>query len=221
MMFWIGIILALAIAAIMAKKGLYETWTLLFNLIIAVYLALTLGPVLRQLLSIQGRGGDVFVMLGTAVICLTVLYGISYVIFLSQFRVTFPKILDVAGGGLLGFLTGLLIWSFVAFLVLASPLGGSRILGKIGFNSDSLRPSTAYMTWWTGIIEKIVSADAEQDTVEQTVEVLVENAGKAALTARTAPEPNEPKPAEPIPTEEKKITPADLGPPPELNAEDI
>jgi len=216
-MFWIGIILGLAVAGLMAKKGLYETWTLLFNLIIAVYLALTLGPVLRQLLSIQRRGGDVFVMLGTAVICLTVLYGISYVIFLSQFRVTFPKILDVAGGGLLGFLAGFLVWSFVAFLISVSPLGGSRILGKIGFNSDSLGRSTGYMTWWTGIIGKIVSADAERDTIEQTVDVLVENAGKAALSARTVPEPNESKPAEPATTEEKKITPADLGPPPELD----
>lgn len=220
MMFWIGIVLALVIAGLMAKKGLYETWTLLFNVIIAVYLAFTLGPVLKRLLGIEGSGGDVFVMLGTAIICLIVLYGISYVIFLGQFRVTFPKMLDAAGGGLLGFLTGLLAWSFLAFLISVSPLGGNTILGKIGFNSDSLRANTGYMNWWTGIIHDIVSADARQDTIEQTVDVLVENAGKAARAKPAAAEPNEPKQQPETPAEQKP-TPADLGPPPELNSQDI
>ncbi len=220
MTLWIGIVLALIIAALMAKKGLYETWTLLFNVVIAVYLGLTVGPVLKGLLGVQGRGGEVFVMLGTAVISLTVLYLFSYVIFLSQFQVTFPKILDFAGGGLLGFLTGLLIWSFVAFLISVSPLGGGGTLGKIGFNSDSLQSSTGYMTWWTGIIHGLVSADRKEDTIDQTVDVLVKNSQNAAQAARKVAEPNEPKPVEPV-TIEEKITPADLGPPPELNFEDI
>jgi hypothetical protein len=220
MILWAGIVLALIIAALMAKKGLYETWTLLFNVVIAVYLGLTAGPVLKGLLGVQGRGGEVFVMLGTAVICLTVLYMFSYVIFLSQFHVTLPKILDFVGGGLLGFLTGLLIWSFVAFLISVSPLGSSGTLGKIGFNSDSLQSSTSYMKWWTGVIHGIISVDQKEESIDQTVAVLVEKAEKAALAATAVVEPNEPPHVETT-TVEKKITPADLGPPPELEFEDI
>jgi hypothetical protein len=221
MIFWIGIVLSLSVAAAMAKKGLYETWTFLFNVVIAVYLGLTLGPVLGQLLGIEGRGSRAFVMLGAAVICLTVLYGISYVIFLSQFHVTFPKILDAAGGGLLGFAAGFLVWSFVTFLVSISPLGDSTILAKIGFNSESLRSNTNYMTWWTGIIEAVVSTQKKEIDLDQTVDALVKNAAKAARTAKTTAEPNEPKPAGPATVEEKTIKPADLGPPPELDSEDI
>jgi hypothetical protein len=220
MIFWIGIILALILAALTAKKGLYETWTLFFNVLIAVYLGLTLGPVLKGLLGIKG-GGEIFVMLGTAVISLTVLYLFSYVIFLSQFHVTFPKILDAVGGGLLGFLTGLLIWSFIAFLISVSPLSRYGAIKKIGFNSASIQSNTGYMKWWAGIIHGIVSADQKEESIDQTMLVLVENAEKAAQPAHAVVEPNEPAaPAETIRVE-KKIAPADLGPPPELNSEDI
>ena len=80
MMFWTGIVLALLFAAVMAKRGLYETWTLFFNVVIAVYLGLTLGPVLKNLLGIEQRGVEVFVLFGTAVVSLTVLYLFSYII---------------------------------------------------------------------------------------------------------------------------------------------
>jgi hypothetical protein len=221
MIFWIGIVLALASAVLTAKKGLFETWTLFFNVVIAVYLGLTLGPVLKSLLGIERSGGAVFVMLGTAVICLTVLYIFSYVIFLSQFHVTFPKVLDVIGGSLLGFLTGLLIWSFLAFLICVSPLSQYKVVNKIGFNSTSIRSNAGYMTWWTGIIHGIVSADRKEESIDQTVALLVENADKATRAARTVVEPNEPKPPVETVIVEKEITPADLGPPPELDFEDI
>jgi len=220
MIFWTGLILALVLAAMTTKKGLYETWTLFFNVAIAVYLGLTLGPVLKGLLGVEGRGGEVFVILGTAVICLTVLYLFSYVIFLSQFHVTFPKVLDTVGGALLGFLTGLLIWSFVAFLICVSPLSQYKLINKIGFNGTSIQSNTGYMKWWTGIIHGIVAADQKEQSITLTVDTLVENADKAALK-KTVIEPNEPPPSVETVTTEKEITPADLGPPPELEFEDI
>jgi len=219
MIFWTGIALALFLAAIMVKKGLYETWTLFFNIVIAVYLGLTLGPVLKNLLGIDQAGVEVLVLLGTAVVSLTVLYLFSYIIFLSQFHVTFPKLVDSAGGGLFGFLTGLLIYSFIVFLICVSPL--NPYFNKIGFNSASIQSNTNYMIWWTGLINGIVSADQKQDSLDQTVSALIENADKSYQAGKATVEPNEP--AEPAQTEviEKKITPADLGPPPELEFEDI
>jgi uncharacterized membrane protein required for colicin V production len=219
MIFWTGTALALLLAAVMVKKGLYETWTLFFNIVIAVYLGLTLGPVLKNLLGIDKAGVEVLVLLGTAVVCLIVLYLFSYIIFLSQFHVTFPKLLDSAGGGLLGFLTGFLIYSFVVFLICVSPL--NPYAKKIGFNSTSIQSSTNYIQWWTGLLHHIVSADQKQESLDQTISTLIENADKNYQAKKVVVEQNEP--AEPVQTEvvEKKITPADLGPPPELESEDI
>ena len=221
-MFWIGILIALVTTGMSAKKGLYDTWTLLFNVIIAVYLSFTLGPVIQDLMGIEGKSGEVFVMFGTAVISLTILYGISYVIFLSQFNVTFPKIIDLAGGGILGFLTGLLIWSFIAFLICVSPLGQSKMLGKIGFNSNSLQSNASYMKWWTEVIHGIVSTEHKEQRVHQKINDLIEDTKKNIKTVRKAVEPNESEQQKKeITIEEKKIRPVDLGPPPELNTDDI
>jgi len=221
MIFWFGILLALITTALTAKKGLFETWTLFFNVVMAVYLALTLGPVLKGLLGVSRSGGEALVMLGTAVACLTVLYIFSYVIFLSQFHVTLPKALDIAGGGLFGFLTGFLAWSFIAFLIFISPLSLYKVVNKIGFNSTSTQSCTGYMKWWTGVIHAVVSEDGREESIDQKLAALGESADKAIRAATTVVEPNEPPaPAETI-TVEKEITPADLGPPPELNFEDI
>ncbi|MFA5422906.1 MAG: hypothetical protein WC374_03525, partial [Phycisphaerae bacterium] len=98
MIFWLGIILAFIAAAYMAKKGLYEAWTLLFNSVIAVYLGIAAAPSIRDLLGVNSQAGNIFVIFATAAICLTILYLISYIIFLSQFNVNFPKPIDLAGG---------------------------------------------------------------------------------------------------------------------------
>lgn len=39
MAFWIGLLVAIIFAAMAIKVGLYETWAMLFNIIISVYLA--------------------------------------------------------------------------------------------------------------------------------------------------------------------------------------
>jgi hypothetical protein len=219
MIFWTGTALALLLAAFMVKKGLYETWTLFFNVVIAVYLGLTLEPVLKNLLGINKAGVEVLVLLGTTMVCLIVLYLFSYIIFLSQFHVTFPKLLDSAGGGLLGFLTGFLIYSFVIFLIYISPL--NPYVKKIGFNSTSTKSNITYMKWWPGIIHSVVTAGQKRESVDQTISKLIENADKSHQVKKVVVEPNEP--TEPVQKEvvERKITPADLGPPPELESEDI
>jgi hypothetical protein len=219
MIFWTGTVLALLLAAVMVKKGLYETWTLFFNVVIAVYLGLTLGPVLKNLLGIEQQGAEIFVLFGTAVVSLTVLYLFSYIIFLSQFHITFPKLLDYAGGGLFGFLTGFLIYSFVVFLICISPL--NTYVNKIGFNSSTIRSNTNYMEWWTGLLHRIVSADQKKESLDHTVASLIENANKKILDRKKVVEPNEPPKTEQTEIVEKKPTPADLGPPPELKSEDI
>jgi hypothetical protein len=219
MIFWTGIVLAFLLAAIMVKKGLYETWTLFFNIVIAVYLGLTLGPVLKNLLGIEQRSVEVFVLFGTAVVSLTVLYLFSYIIFLSQFNVTFPKLVDSAGGGLFGFLTGFLIYSFVVFIICISPL--NPYVNKIGFNSTSIKSNIKYMKWWPDLIHHIVSTNQKRESLDQTVSSLIENADKNYQAKKVVVEPNEPpKPAQ-TDVVEKRPTPADLGPPPELESEDI
>lgn len=213
MIFWLGIILAFVAAACMAKKGLYEAWTLLLNTAIAVYLGITMAPAIKDLLGVGSPAGYIFTIFGTAVICLAILYFISYIIFLSQFNVTFPKPIDLAGGGLLGFLAVLLIWSFLAFLISVSPLSNNKLFKTLGFSQTAVQKNTGYMESWTHLVHSAVSTDQSQEYIEQTVTSLfdsVRDEPKAIV------EPNEPP--KPKDTEiEKRPEPVDPGPPPEID----
>lgn len=219
MIFRLGLIIALAATFIASKKGLYEMWALLFNIIVSVYLGLTFGPVVKGLMGIDFVGSEVLVIFGTAALCLTALYGASYIIFLSQFRVTFPKMLDMIGGGVLGFLTGLLAWSFIAFLICVTPIAQNNIINK-WFNSESLSGAISYMKWFPGIVHSMVAADQKQDIFEQKIDARIEEANKRRRERTKTPEPE--KPVEPVKKEiaEKKIKPSDLDPPPPLDSED-
>ena len=41
---WLGILIAVLFALSARKMGFYHAWTMLFNIVIAVYLAIRIGP---------------------------------------------------------------------------------------------------------------------------------------------------------------------------------
>jgi hypothetical protein len=221
MIFWLGIILALAAAFLASKKGLYESWSMLFNVIISVYLGLTAGPTMAKLMGATSVNGELLTIFGTAALCFIILYGASYVIFLSQFNVTFPKIFDIAGGGLTGFLAAFLAWSFIAFLICSCPAAQNSFISKMGFNKTKLSGTISYMQNFTGIVHSMVAADQEQSSLKDKIITMIEESEKARPKRTLKTEPEEE--IEPVEEEivEKKITPSDLGPPPELDFEDI
>ena len=50
MVFWIGILVAVIFAYSAIKLGFYHAWTMLFNLVIAVYVALRISPAIEEFL---------------------------------------------------------------------------------------------------------------------------------------------------------------------------
>jgi hypothetical protein len=59
-----------------------------------------------------------------------ILYGITYILFTSQFQVPFPKIFDILFAGLLGFFGGFLILSFAALIIFLTPFGKYAAINK-------------------------------------------------------------------------------------------
>ncbi len=79
MVFWIGILFGCLFVWLAVKKGFYETWILLFNIIIAVYLAVFLGPVIANVVPVA-RGSaynNALCMMIPGVGAFLILYGIS------------------------------------------------------------------------------------------------------------------------------------------------
>ncbi len=222
MAFWIGILVGAAFARFTISKGFYETWAIFFNILIAVYLAVYLRPVIVDIAALGDMPySNAITMIGTAVGVFLVLHGVSYTFVTGQLSVPFPKVFDTIGSGFLGFLGGLLIWSFVTLLVLITPVYQSGFVKSIGFDSARFEQGdVSYISWWCNLVNRAASSEGDRTTGEETISELVASAKKPArLKPREQPEPEEP--AEPPESETSPRRPEQLGPPPELPPVDI
>ncbi|MHC4657548.1 MAG: CvpA family protein [Planctomycetota bacterium] len=193
MVFWVGILVGGLFAWLAFKMGLYETWAMLFNIVISIYLAVFLVPVIMEIFPAAGGTAysNVLAMITTAVGAFLILHGICYTFVIGQLNMSFPRTLDTLGAGFLGFLAGFLVWSFVTILVCMTPLSQNKILRGLDFSGQSLQTNISYVCRWCNLVHKAAAFEDSVITSEEAVRGLMEGAKKEFLD-----EPNEPnKPA--------------------------
>jgi hypothetical protein len=129
MVFWMAILFGGLFAWLAVRLGFYETWILLFNILISVYLGIFLAlrvsafaPGTEET-SAYGIGLSMIVIAGG---CFAILQGLSFVFLTGQFKIRFPQVFDIVGAGALGFLAGFVILSFVALVITTTPDGPFR-----------------------------------------------------------------------------------------------
>lgn len=195
MIFWLAILAGAVSAWIAVRIGFYETWVMLFNIVISIYVAVFLTPVIVDIVPAAGDTsyGNVLTMTALAVGVFLILHGIAYVFLTSQFSVPFPKVFDILFAGLLGFLTGFLVLSFAAFLICASPISQNRFISGAGFNRQSQQANISYICWWCDLVNSMISSPENKVTAEQAIDELLSSAQPKA-PPRTAEhvEPNKP-----------------------------
>jgi hypothetical protein len=180
MVFWAGILVGGLFIWIAIRIGFYEMWAMLFNAVISIYVAIFLTPTVLELVP---EAGDIPCCNGLALSVLAIgtyliLYGITYIFLTGQFKVSFPKVLDILIAGVLGFLAGFLILSFIAFIITTTPISRNRIVSQIGLNRQSLQANTSYICWWCDVVNSIVSSPDTKITGEQAVEKLLNGTQK-------------------------------------------
>lgn len=196
MIFYLGILFAALLAWVGFKVGFYQIWTTLFNVLIAVYLAIHLSPLITEIIPAAGSTeiGKTLCMLVTAAAIFLILHGFSYVFLLSQFSVTFPKILDTLGASFLGFLTGFLIWSFLCLVICTGPIGKNAVVRAIGFDRQGFREAKmqSYLVWWSNILDKFVASGDSRNCTERAVSNML----KAPVRKTYSREPKPKQPAD-------------------------
>jgi hypothetical protein len=215
MVFTIGIAVGLVFVYFAVKVGFYEIWAALFNILIAVYLGIYLSPVLA---GIIGSGEEVpynqgLIMLTVAVVTFVILEGMTYVFFISNFRILFPRFFDVVFSSGLGFLAGLLVWSFLVVLIYLTPVSRIDFVNSLGFNRQAEQFNVSYLCWWGNLVDRIVSADEKHSTKEFVAALLADYEEKTRLEQIKPVDPNEAKP--------KLDIFERLGPPPEIDVNDL
>jgi hypothetical protein len=171
MVFWAGILAAAFFAWLAVKIGFYETWTMLFNIVISIYLSVFLTPAITTMVPAAGDTayGNALTLITVAVGAFLILHGVSYSFLTSRFSIWFPRPVDNVGSGLLGFLGGLLIWSFVTLVISVSPLSQSGFAQDIGLKSTVEQTSVPYIAWWCDIVNAVVATDDRKRDAQQVI----------------------------------------------------
>jgi hypothetical protein len=153
------------------KIGFYETWAMLFNIVIAIYIALFLAQPVMDFLPEEAsniRSCEALTLTVLAIGSFLILYGLTYILFTSQFKVTFPKIFDILFAGLLGFFGGFLLLSFAALIIFLTPFGGYA-----GIENDSVEYNMSGTYWLFDGIHSIVSSPDNEIITEKVVKQLL------------------------------------------------
>ena len=177
MVFWLGILTGGLFIWFAIKIGFYEMLAMLFNIVISVYVAIFLSPVILETVP---EAGDIPCCNAIALAVLAtgtffILYGITYVFLTGQFKVSFPKLFDILLTGVLGFLAGFLVLSFAAFVITLTPISQNRFVRQVGLNRQSQQANLSYICWWCDLVNSIVSSPDTKITSKQAVEHLLSN----------------------------------------------
>jgi hypothetical protein len=183
MIFWVGILAAAFFAWFAVKTGFYQTWVMLFNAVITVYLSIFLTPVIGSAISAAGDTayGTALTMVAVAAGAFFILHGLSYSLLTGQFSLSFPRVLDRVASGLLGFVGGLLIWSFLALLVCATPISRSSFVQDIGLERSVRQTNVPYVAWWCDLINAVVATGDNRRAAQEVIRHLLEPAKKDSL----------------------------------------
>ena len=175
MVFWLGILTGGLFIWFAMKIGFYEMLAMFFNIIISIYAAIFLSPVI---LDVIPEAGDIpcsnalaLAVLGAGTFF--VLYGITWVFLTGQFKVSFPKSFDILLAGVLGFLAGFLVLSFAAFVITITPISQNRFVRQVGLNKNSQQANISYICFWCDLVNSIVSSPDTKLTSKQAVENLL------------------------------------------------
>jgi len=176
--FWIGIIIGAIFAWNLVKTGFCESWLIFFNLVLAVYLAIFLQPAIAQSYPSTAKSSlsITITMLMTASVGFLVLYGLFYMFFTSQFSASFPRVLEIIGGGILGFLAGFLLWSFVCLLICITPFSQSTMARGTDFEGSTKQCNIPYICFWCNLVNQAVAIPDEKIICRQVVEKLLKKA---------------------------------------------
>ena len=156
------------------RIGFYETWAMLFNIVIAIYAALFLTQPILNFLPEETSNipcCDALTLIVLAVGSFLILHGITYILFTSQFNVTFPKIFDILFAGFLGFFGGFLILSFAAIIIALTPFGEYTGITK-EMAKENMSYSYSYhlfdgINWFVSPQEKNIKS---QEFIEQFID---------------------------------------------------
>ncbi|MGD0571959.1 MAG: CvpA family protein [Sedimentisphaerales bacterium] len=175
--FWISILIAVIFAYSTIKLGFYHAWTMLFNLLVAVYIAIRIGPFLEDFFpaAVNGQYGKTISLLAAGTGTFLILQGIAYVLLIGQFEVTFPRTVNIIGSGLMGFMAGFLVCSFATFIFCTTPFSQQQYVKEIGLDTKTFEEAKmqSYLVGCCKFMDTFVASGNDTVGAEKTIKELL------------------------------------------------
>jgi hypothetical protein len=184
----IGFICAIAGAK---KAGFVSGWATLLNASVSMYLAAYITPTLVASIPIASEYtfGPVLLALIIAILAFAILNTI-YSAVTGDLKIAMPRLVETLGGGVLGFLNGLLLWGFLCLLLEMSPLMNSSLVKETCRDPQEIRQMWSSSV---GTSMAVLNAASCQDSPAPLGKVV--DAMKAVANPKPKPKPR-PTPAQ-------------------------
>ena len=123
MVFWIAVLAGCITLYLATRIGFFDTLVLSFNVLTSIYVGIYSTCALIDAVPAAANFvcGTAITVSAISLICFLFLHGLSYVLLTGQFKVSFPKLFDVLLSGALGFCTGILLVSYIVFILSILP----------------------------------------------------------------------------------------------------
>ena len=195
MMFWIAILAGALFVWLAVRIGFYETWTLLFNTVVSIYVSVFLTPILAEFAPASGGDSSYHTALCLVVLaggCFALLQGLSFVFLTGQFHIPFPRVFDIVFSGVLGFVAGFLVLSFAALVMTTTPLANHKIVGVLGLDQPARSANLVCITRSCDVIHFFARSGASSDTPQAALQRLLQTSAVPPGPRERPPDANEP-----------------------------
>ena len=183
MVFWLAVLAGTLFVWIGVTAKFYEMLVLFFNIVISLYVALFLTPVVLDTIPSAGETpfGHTLSLVAIGLGTFLILYAISYTFLTGTSSVAFPKIFETLFAGLLGFLTGFLLLSVAGLLICLSPISQYHFAKRMGLDAPSQQANISFLCWWCDSVHTLVSYSDTETNSRQAIDELLDRASSAAV----------------------------------------
>jgi hypothetical protein len=198
MIFWLAIFAGGMFAWIGVRTGFFATWIMFFHLVLAACVSIFLTPWVvagvPAATSVYGYGYALTLM-SIAVATLFIAYGTCYACLSGRLEMAFPRFFDTIVAGLLGFLSGFLVSSFLVLVFFLMPVSQLDFFKRLGFDTSAQETNTSFICWWCDGLHWFISPLCDESTSLQAIDLLMAKASPPTVKEPPPPPPPPPETA--------------------------
>ena len=138
MIFWFAVVAGVIFAVIGIRKSFFPMWAMLFNILVSIYLSIMLSPLIVQIRpDLEQLRYYLAACVAVIAIMIFVILQVITTSFLADISESLcPKFFDNIGAGILGFLSGYVVFGFVFLVICIMPF--SKLPFMKGFCGDGV-----------------------------------------------------------------------------------